>query len=281
MVQAGWEEIHNMLTKNIYGAISCVVAVAGIASGAIVEVHVGSFYFTPQFADVQPGDTVRWIHDGGTHDVTSGAFCGNDTGLFFSDITETTPTFEWTVPAEYDGDVIPYYCSVGNHCVASDQYGALLVNVEAHFLTTNGFVFEPAAVSVDAGDAVFWIHAGGSHTVTSGTSCSPDGRFNEVLDNLSQMPYYVVPVDEPTGVIDYYCTPHCGSGMAGAIDVTGGSVPCPEDLDGDGQIGVDDLLQLLSVYGSTCTGCPEDIDGNGVIGVDDLLQLLSVYGSAC
>jgi plastocyanin len=338
---------------------------SSVATAAIVEVHVGDYYFTPQFADVQVGDTVRWIRDGGNHDVTSGAYCGDDSGLFYSPLTESNPVFEWTVPNGYDGDVIPYTCSVGNHCVAADQFGALLVNVEAHYLSTNGFSFEPSAITVNAGDAVFWIHGGGSHTVTSGTDCVPDGRFDQPLDNFHPLPFYVVPSDEPTGVIDYYCTPHCLMGMLGTISVEGvptgaccymnilcdedmteeecggqwdpdytwyegmncdeadclaigacclpdgsggfvcqemvqescmpdgewmGWVNCDEvtcdqdcigDLDGDGTIGVDDLLQMLSAYGVACGACPEDLDGSGVVDVDDLLQLLSVYGTDC
>ena len=56
---------------------------------------------------------------------------------------------------------------------------------------------------------------------------------------------------------------------------------CIGDLDGDGTIGVDDLLQLLGVYGVACGDCPEDLDGSGVVDIDDLLQLLSVYGTDC
>ncbi len=56
---------------------------------------------------------------------------------------------------------------------------------------------------------------------------------------------------------------------------------CIGDLDGDGTIGVDDLLQMLSAYGVACGACPEDLDGSGVVDVDDLLQLLSVYGTDC
>ncbi len=436
---------------------AAVVCMSSVAAAATVEVHVGDYYFTPQFADVQIGDTVRWIRDEGNHDVTSGAYCGDDSDLFYSPLTESNPVFEWTVPNGYDGDVISYTCSVGNHCVAADQFGALLVNVEAHYLSTNGFAFEPSDITVNAGDAVFWIHGGGSHTVTSGIGCVPDGRFHQSLDNFHPLPFYVVPSDEPSGVIDYYCTPHCGSGMLGTISVTGaaptgaccfmnfmcdedmteeecgekwdpdytwyegmncdeadclaigacclpdgsggfvcqeivqedckanpdgqwmgwvscdevncnvaptgaccfmnfmcdedmteeecgekwdpdytwyegmncdeadclaigacclpdgsggfvcqeivqedckanpdgqwmGWVSCDEvtcdqgcigDLDGDGTIGVDDLLQLLGVYGVACGDCPEDLDGSGVVDIDDLLQLLSVYGTDC
>ncbi len=52
---------------------------------------------------------------------------------------------------------------------------------------------------------------------------------------------------------------------------------CPEDLDGNGAVGFDDLLAVLSSFGP-CDACPEDLDGNGEVGFDDLLSLLSAFG---
>ena len=48
------------------------------------------------------------------------------------------------------------------------------------------------------------------------------------------------------------------------------------DLNGDGMIGVDDLLQLLSAWGS-CDGCEEDLNNDGLVGVDDVLAILGVW----
>ncbi len=262
--------------------IGMTVLSGSVAQAAVIEVHVGSYYLEPQFPAVEVGDTIRWIWDGGNHDVTSGAFCGDDTGLFYAPITSSNQTYEWTVPAAFDGDVIPYYCSVGNHCVAGNQYGGLLVNVgSTHFVSSNGFAFEPASIEAEAGDVVIWIHDGGSHTVTSGADCVADGRFDEALDNLNQMPYFVIPTDEPTGVIDYYCVPHCGMGMTATIAVEGTSGGCSEDIDGSGSIDVNDLLALLAAYGQSCSGCSEDVDGSGQVSVDDLLMVLAVFGSDC
>ncbi len=47
----------------------------------------------------------------------------------------------------------------------------------------------------------------------------------------------------------------------------------PGDLDGDGLVGVTDLLALLSSWGN-CPGCPADLDGDGTVGMTDLLALL-------
>lgn len=60
---------------------------------------------------------------------------------------------------------------------------------------------------------------------------------------------------------------------------------CPEDLDGDGSIGIADLAALLGVYG-TCSGDPDydaaaDFNNDGCIGLEDLAQLLAVYGQPC
>jgi len=50
----------------------------------------------------------------------------------------------------------------------------------------------------------------------------------------------------------------------------------PGDLDGDGTVGVDDLLILLSVWGP-CSGCDADINDDGLVGVDDLLIMLANF----
>ena len=52
---------------------------------------------------------------------------------------------------------------------------------------------------------------------------------------------------------------------------------CVGDFDGDGLVGVTDLLQLIGVWGE-CDSCEEDLDGNGIIDVSDILQLISSWG---
>ncbi len=52
---------------------------------------------------------------------------------------------------------------------------------------------------------------------------------------------------------------------------------CPADLDQSGDVGVPDLLALLSAWG-TCGDCVEDLNNDGTIGVADLLDLLAAWG---
>jgi probable HAF family extracellular repeat protein len=52
---------------------------------------------------------------------------------------------------------------------------------------------------------------------------------------------------------------------------------CPEDVDASGDIGFNDILEIISAWG--CTACPSrDVDGNGVVEAADLLLTLSAFG---
>jgi hypothetical protein len=53
--------------------------------------------------------------------------------------------------------------------------------------------------------------------------------------------------------------------------------PCPWDVDGDGQVGIIDFLEVLGSWGP-CGGCPADVDGDGAVSVTDLLGVLGAWG---
>ena len=51
----------------------------------------------------------------------------------------------------------------------------------------------------------------------------------------------------------------------------------PEDLDGDGTVGVNDLLIVLADWGP-CGCCASDVDSNGQVNINDLLALIGAWG---
>ena len=59
--------------------------------------------------------------------------------------------------------------------------------------------------------------------------------------------------------------------------------PCFGDLTGDDQVGIADLAQLLSNYGTTsgASYADGDLDGDGDVDLADLAELLGLYGTSC
>ena len=51
------------------------------------------------------------------------------------------------------------------------------------------------------------------------------------------------------------------------------------DLNSDDQVDVDDLLQLLGVWGP-CESCAEDFGSDGAVDIDDLLELLGNWDAS-
>ncbi len=86
--------------------------------------------------------------------------------------------------------------------------------------------------------------------------------------------------------------PDAGAPLAGSgLELVGGFWPavggedefCYGDLDGDNDIDLADLAQLLGSYGMTSGAAYEDgdLDGDGDVDLADLAGLLGVYGTTC
>jgi hypothetical protein len=65
--------------------------------------------------------------------------------------------------------------------------------------------------------------------------------------------------------------------LAGTVKLTNFSPSCPGDLDGDGGVGIVDLLDMLADWGC-CPGTAADLDGDGFVGIVDLLAVLAAWG---
>jgi len=88
-------------------------------------------------------------------------------------------------------------------------------NVEVEVGAGQGFAFDPAAVRIDSGTDInwSWTGQGGGHNVVA-----EDGEFDSG-STVSQEGNNFQHTFEESGVYLYFCTPHKGSGMKGAIIV--------------------------------------------------------------
>ena len=67
--------------------------------------------------------------------------------------------------------------------------------------------------------------------------------------------------------------------VSGGFWMGGAVASCSSDLTGDGQVGFEDVVQLLNDWGPCGGGaCDSDLDGNGDVGFTDLLLVLNDYG---
>jgi hypothetical protein len=65
------------------------------------------------------------------------------------------------------------------------------------------------------------------------------------------------------------------------INPNGPDQICLGDVTGDGVIGVNDMLAILSYFGSTTVVGEADVDDDGLVGVNDMLVFLSLFGTSC
>ena len=81
------------------------------------------------------------------------------------------------------------------------------------------------------------------------------------------------------GTVFYGSTGHPQTGMETSWLAYTQPAPNPGDIDGNGVVGVSDLLILLAQWGECSSeNCPADIDGDGSVNVQDLLVLLANWG---
>lgn len=123
---------------------------------------------------------------------------------------------------------------------------ASVANAATFLVDVANFQFTPANVEVAPGDTVQWDWTDAGHSVTSGTSCTPDARYDSGVVVAGSTFSYVIPLDEPDGVIDYFCIPHCLIPMVATITVVGPGPPIPTMS----QWGIVVMLLLLLAAGT-------------------------------
>ncbi len=177
-----------------------------------------------------------------------------------------------------------------NHIAKWDgtAWAPLLQNGNPNRNGANGAVFALSVFDDGSGPA---LYTGGTFTQAGGVSANRIAKWNgSVWAPLGVGANAWVQALSPFndgGGSDLY--------VAGWLTAAGGQPahyiaswagcppPCPGDLDGDGDVDLSDLAQLLSNYGETSGMTYEDgdLDGDGDVDLSDLAALLAVYGTTC
>ena len=146
----------------------------------------------------------------------------------------------------------------GNFAAAKTDGGVVLVYAESPSFGNDVM----NALSVDAAGTVEW---------TASVSSTPSSKSR--TDALGVGGGIVLAwQDDRSGSNDIYGQRINGDGSLGS----GGS--CSEDLNGDGLVGVSDLLQVIDAWGACGMVCAEDLDNDGAVGVSDLLMMIDAWG---
>lgn len=97
-------------------------------SGNVVVVTVRDFAFDPKSVQIEPGQTVRWVLEGGsmTNHTTSERNGVWDSGFVFR---QAGDSFERTFPQAEDGRTFEYICTT--HWVSNQMQGSVRVGEDA------------------------------------------------------------------------------------------------------------------------------------------------------
>jgi len=91
---------------------------------------------------------------------------------------------------------------------------------------SGGLRFVPAVTNINVGDQVTWTWSASGHSSTSGTVSGGAGQPNGLWDSQVQStPFSFSHTFSSAGTFPYFCTPHAGLGMTGAVVVAVVSSP--------------------------------------------------------
>jgi len=133
-------------------------------------------------------------------------------------------------PIDYGGwfSDVPYWGGAGSTQDMTDQDEVTLtVGGDAN----NGLSFQPAAVRIDEGTTVTWEWSGegGGHNVEA------EETADFASEIVAESGHTFEWTADTTGVVPYFCSPHQGQGMKGALAI-GSDLPRQEPA-GGGQTG--------------------------------------------
>ncbi|MHC5006157.1 MAG: choice-of-anchor Q domain-containing protein [Planctomycetota bacterium] len=190
------------------------------------------------------------------------------------------------VVTEYGGDVYPGAAGYSEvSCILSLDTtlgdGEYLATLFIPFDAAGMGPVDPAQVNLTRYDP----DMGNWSLVVTGNASNSPGYDGPVGDRVLRLEGGDWGVTNEIGDYGVYWDPSLQQGFAWAhVDVAQdfglGMALCPADClqTPDGEVSIVDFLALLRRWGESSVGSPCDIDGDGVIGQEDVLDLLEVWG---
>lgn len=204
---------------------------------------------------VQPEDdhtlagTICWVTD---------SRAGASAGVFDVDGGKTT-LFSPVLDLSGTDARISYWRWYSNHAGSSPYADTFVIDITADGSTwVNVETVGPTGPEVEGG----WFYH--EFLVSDFVTPSATVQMRFVASDLGAASLVEAAVDD-FRADEFVCTP-------------GG---CPQDLDGDGQVGLSDLSRLLENFGQPGGPQDGDITGDGQVGLADLSALLEVFGGPC
>jgi len=180
------------------------------------------------------------------------------------------------ISAAYDSHPSISLCTFEGNIAGRSGGGLACVADPDHAFPSNAHVSESSFIGNSADE-----HGGGIHCRNS----DPTITYCSVEQNAAGIAGGGISFDSSIMAV-LADTAFCGNdpdATWGAHTDDGGNtfddkcVACVEDVNGDGTVGVNDVLIVIAAWGP-CKGCSADIDASGVVDVSDLLAVIAAWG---
>ena len=188
-------------------------------------------------------------------------------------------------PADQAGNYNCFVTNVLDGCTAASNNAEIIVDEDGPVILS-----QPQNLTVTEGDlAGFTVGVDVPALYTfqwrrNGANLNDGARhFGTATHTLTIYPVQLGDAGTFDCVVTAQLGAQCSTASNGATLTVNEGQDCPGDLDGDGDVDLTDLSQLLANYGMLSGADPEDgdLDGDGDVDLTDLSALLAVYGTDC
>ncbi len=258
-------------TRAVVGVLNEVRVIDTALWAEVKRVTVGTF---PVRAIFSPDDLLIYVSNANSDTVSIVTNAGAG-----SILTGTIPVGDQPFEMQISpGGETLYVANFAAHTIsavalAAESAGGATAGLVALDEPVQGLRLDGAGQKLSAAGGNWSVSLGPGPLVVlnqSGEFAELDAQSLTVTGHVTTgIPPAMLAVDEPQGLA-LMPSPH-GDGVVFLAAL------CPQDVDGDGDVGVVDLLALLAAWG-TDPGGPPDFNGDGTVDVVDLLDLLALWG---